>query len=302
MTSASSDRLGALRPAIATSGGPGRNSELVMSKDDFDAIRAFVHKAFGIALSPAKMPLVKMRLRNIVQSRGLASAREYVSKVLSSPSAEAVSELADAITTNHTFFWRENAHFELLERRLLQEHKDKNKSVIKPSLRIWCAAASTGQEPYTMAAAVRIALGPDLRRWDTGLLATDLSARALAEARVGFYTNAEAAPLPDLYRRTMFEDVEGGVRVRDDLREDVTYRRLNLLTPFRFKQQFDIVFCRNVMIYFDDPTKLDLAARIAAVIRPGGYLVVGLSESLGTAPVGLKTIAPAVYQKPVGPP
>jgi len=273
-----------------------------MSKRDFDAIRAFVHRAFGIALSPAKMPLVKMRLRSIVQRRGLSGAAEYVQRVLGNPDAEAMSELADAITTNHTFFWRESAHFELLQNTILPEIQRRHARQARPTLRLWCAAASTGQEPYTLAAAVRLVLGDQIKRWDTGLLATDLSARALEQARAAVYTREEAGPLPEAYKRAMFQPVGGDdLQVREELRRDVTFRRLNLLTSFRFRQPFDVVFCRNVMIYFDDATKLDLAARIAAVLRPGGYLVVGLSESLGSTPPGLRPVVPAVYQKPERP-
>jgi len=283
-------------PATRRSGARGR-AELVMSQRDFDAIRGFVHRAFGIALSQSKQPLVRMRLRGIVHGHGLASAREYVDRILANPTSETLSELADAITTNHTFFWRESTHFELLQQRIIPELMARQQHALRPTVRVWCAAASSGQEPYTLAAALRLTLGPDFDRWETGVLATDLSARALERARAGVYTSAEVAPLPDPFRRVMFDPAPDGYSVRPELRRDVTLRRLNLLTPFHFKQPFDVVFCRNVMIYFDDPTKLDLAARLAEVVRPGGYLVVGLSESLGLALPGLRAVAPAVYQK-----
>jgi len=268
-----------------------------MTDKDFTAFCAFVHRAFGIALTPAKKPLVRMRLRSVVAAHGLHSMREYLDQVLARPDTEALSELANAITTNHTFFWRESAHFELLRGRIMDENKRRGERAPRPSLRLWCAAASTGQEPYTLAAAVRLALGADAKRWDVGILGTDLSARALEQAKVGVYTEAEVEPLPAEWRRTMFEPAHGELRVKDDLRADVTLRRMNLLAPFRFRQAFDAIYCRNVMIYFDEDTRADLTRRMVEVLRPGGYLVVGLSESLGAAPPNLRHIAPAVYQR-----
>ena len=268
-----------------------------MSDKDFTAVCEFVHRAFGIALSPAKKPLVRMRLRSVIHGRGLHSVREYLDRVLAQPDTEALSELADAITTNHTFFWREAAHFELLRGRILEEQRKLQERSPRPSMRIWCAAASTGQEPYTLAAAIRLGLGADAKRWDLGVLGTDLSARALEQARLGVYTASEVEPLPSEWRRHMFEPAQGELRVKDEVRADVTLRRLNLLAPFRFRQAFDVIFCRNVMIYFDEATRSQLAQRMVEVLRPGGYLIVGLSESLGASPPQLRHIAPAVYQR-----
>ncbi|MCA9515306.1 MAG: protein-glutamate O-methyltransferase CheR [Myxococcales bacterium] len=274
-------------------------AKVAMTRDDFDQIREVVHDSFGISLSTAKFPLVRARLQGILRERRIESASEYIDQFLAKPSAEAMSELADAITTNHTYFWRENAHFTDLLERVIPEwmRKRAETRAVKPSLRIWCAAASTGQEPYTLAALVRLGLGSAFDRWDTGVLATDISARALDVARRGVYSSAEVQPLPERVRRALFDQRGSDFDVRQDIRSDVLYRRLNLLGEWKFRQNFEVIFARNVMIYFNEETRMHVARALAKDLRPGGTLYVGLSESLGPNPPGLKAVAPAIYRR-----
>jgi chemotaxis protein methyltransferase CheR len=190
-----------------------------------------------------------------------------------------LSELVDRMSTNHTYFWREPDHFLWLEQQL--EDLERRHSADR-KIRIWCAASSRGHEPYTLAAVLRMHFGSRYAQWDAGLLATDISREALDFAERGIYEEEEIDVLPQKYRGAMFQkSSEPGLwSIRPELKKDVTYRRFNLMNPLPFKSKFDMVFCRNVMIYFDHPTKKALVERIHAHLQTPGWLVISLSESI----------------------
>ncbi|MFO0744417.1 MAG: protein-glutamate O-methyltransferase CheR [Myxococcota bacterium] len=273
--------------------------DLEMSKSEFESLRGLIYERIGVSVTPAKIPLLKARLRHLVHRLGAKSYGEYCERMQRQQNAEALSDLADAVTTNHTHFWREPAHFDMLERRVIPELVQASRRSGSKSLRVWCAAASTGQEPFTLATILQMALGSEYAQWDSGVLATDISGRVLDLAQQGRYPAEDVRPLPAPVLKTMMQEKGPGVfEVRPAIAKEVTFRRLNLVGgPFRFKRPFEVVFCRNVMIYFDEPTRMDVARRIAEVLRPGGYLFVGMAESLGTRPPGLETVAPAVYRR-----
>lgn len=270
-----------------------------LDENDFDALRADVYDACGIALDRSKHSLVIGRLQPVLQREGIASYREYIARVRADATGRLRSELVDRLTTNHTFFWREADHFEHFAKVVLPAAVNEGNRAGRKALRVWCAASSFGQEPYTLAALVLDAMGAAAATWDYGVLATDISTGALERAREGVYDGADVARLPEELRRRHFEPLANGrFAANDRLRAAVTYRRFNLMNErFPFKQPFDTVFIRNVMIYFDMPTKLGLCARLAGAMRQGAHLYIGTAESLPPEQVQFVSVRPGVFRK-----
>jgi len=277
-----------------------------LEKRDFLELREFVHQHLGIHLAEAKLGMVEQRLRPMVLRGGYGSFRDFIEGSLRHPSAATLTDLVNRITTNHTYFHREPEHFDFLVKTVLPELAPRLQKAAgpgqKPTFRMWCAAASRGHEPYTLAMLQREFWGKEYERWDAGLLATDISEQALAVALAGRYPEDEVSALPAALRERWFLPRSGGQReVRPELRRDVCYRRFNLhSTTYPFRRPFDVIFCRNVLIYFDPPTKLAVVDRLARKLTPGGYLFVGLAESLGREVSSLRYLRPGVYQKPGG--
>lgn len=275
------------------------SDSLSMSETEFNLFKDFIYQHLGISLSKEKRPLLTARLQSKVTRSGYRSFKEYFEREFTNPSKESLNELVDRVTTNHTFFYREHAHFEYLVNKVLPEIvpacKRRNKE-----LRLWCAAASSGQEPYTLAMLLMKFLDSDYSNWDTGVLATDISREILYRAIDGLYTKEEVQPLPaELRSRYIVPAKDGLVTIKDSVKKEVTYRQLNLMmTKFPFRKPFDVIFCRNVMIYFDEPTKRALLKRMAEVTYPGGYLFVGNSESVTHLTTDYKYVMPGVYRLP----
>ncbi|MFO0633143.1 MAG: protein-glutamate O-methyltransferase CheR [Nannocystaceae bacterium] len=267
---------------------------------DFQALRAYVYDTCGIALDNSKHSLVSGRLQPVLAREHIATYREYIDRVRSDTTGRLRSELVDRLSTNHTFFWREADHFDFLSRVALPAVIAARRRAQSKTLRIWCAASSAGQEPYTLGALAMEALGVDYPAWDAGVLATDISAPVLERAREGIYDNEDVQRLPESLRKRHFDRLpDGRWQANRRLREELTFRRLNLMSPrFPFKQPFDIVFIRNVMIYFDMPTKLALMDRLAAVMRPGAFMFIGAAESLPPDQRQFESVRPGVFRKP----
>jgi chemotaxis protein methyltransferase CheR len=272
-------------------------TDLSLRREEFGRLRQFVHKNLGIFLADGKMSMVEQRLRPLVVGRGFSDFRAFVEAVEKNPGREMMTDLVNRITTNHTYFNREPEHFRFLEEKVLPEHVESARS--SRSLRMWCAAASRGHEPYTLAMIQRRVLGRDYESWDAGLLATDISEQALSVAVRGRYPAEEADALPEGLRKAFMHRLPGGeYEVSAEIRREVLYRKFNLHTAaYPFKRPFDVVFCRNVLIYFDMPTKLDVVRKITEKLRPGGYLFVGLAESLGREVGLLSYLRPGVYRR-----
>jgi len=272
-----------------------------MKTESYAGIRAFIHRELGIALPEEKASLLTSRLRRILDERGLSGMEDYVSWLESQSSPDALAELADAISTNHTFFYREPAHFDLLENKVLPEIVDRLNRKGRYDVRMWCAAASTGQEPYTLAMILRRYLDERNLRWKAGLLATDVSNEALETARAGVYPELSVHALPVTWVSRFFEKAgPEEMQVDPMLKKEVVFRRLNLIgRAYPFKEPFEIVFCRNVMIYFDESTRHAVGQRIFDVMSPGGYLFLGLSETLRRGATQFEYVEPGVFRKPL---
>jgi chemotaxis protein methyltransferase CheR len=255
---------------------------------DFEAVRDLAKSSCGISLHQGKKALVSSRLEKLVRGHGFASFGEYIRFVSSRRHGAEFTELIDTLTTNHSGFWREPEHFAFLQKSCLQQHPAR--------VRIWSAACATGEEPYTLA---MCALAAGVQNCQ--IAASDISSAALRIAARGEYEPARIAPLPDAWPGRYFtalrQNEQPMWRVSAAVRGMVNFTPLNLLHPFGHLGQFDIIFCRNVMIYFDQPTRDDLVQRLSRQLVPGGYLFTGHSESLLKIPAGLQYVQPAAYRK-----
>lgn len=280
---------------MTTAGAGGYTASMRTAADIDDPVAYIMRRAkdiAGIDLSEGKRTLVESRLGKRLRQLGVGMA-DYAKRLDQDP-AEVVVCL-DLLTTNHTFWLREADHFADFERRVLPALAPRRR------LRLWCAATATGEEPYTIALCLARTL-PDLPAWDVALLCTDISTRALARAAEGMYTDERISHLTDNDRRIALDLVDRGPpaiwRVKPELRRLVHLARLNLMdTTWPMRGPFDIIFCRNVMIYFDRPTQQRLVSRLAGLLAPGGTLYVGHSESLSAIDHPLRTLAPAIYRK-----
>jgi chemotaxis protein methyltransferase CheR len=273
---------------------------VTLGRAEFSDLQQFVHAHLGIHLNETKMSMVEQRLRPWVETLGFQTFRDFIDRALKKPTPAVMTELVNRITTNHTYFNRESEHFTYLSSVVLPEITTRARSRPgKPTFRMWCAAASRGHEPYTLAMLQRKFWGPEYNSWDAGLLATDISEKALGTAIVGRYPDEEVQALPkDLREKYLRKVTEDEWEVAPELKRDVTYRKFNLNdASYPFRRPFDAIFCRNVLIYFDPPTKRDVVTKLAQVLEPKGYLFVGLAESLGREVGTLRAVQAGVYQK-----
>lgn len=275
--------------------------EYPLADADYDFICRLVYDKSRIALGPDKKILVTSRLAKRLRQLNLGSYREYCDLLRSPAGAEELRNLIDRISTNHTHFFRETKHFDFLRDKLLPQWRADSRSR-DGVFRVWSAASSTGEEPYTIAIHLAEHLAPaESGRWE--IEATDISTRVLDIARQAVYDADRLSGMSTELVRRYFQkgmrDWEGHFRVKAEVRERVRFHHLNLLEPpYPFNQPFQVIFCRNVMIYFDRPTQEALVSHLAEKLVPGGHLLVGHSESLSGIKHSLKLVQPAVYLKP----
>jgi len=267
-----------------------------MDQRTFHKLRRIIYEASGISLGQNKLALVCARLNKRMRALGLTDYRAYLRRLREDTSGEELVQLLDVISTNVTHFFREADHFDLL-RRLVAEWV----SAGERRLRIWSAACSTGEEPYSIAITVLDAL--DGASVDVKILATDISTRVLRYALRGVYEpkRVQGVPRPMLerYFDKVCVDGETSYAVKDTLKRMVFFRRLNLSEPpFPMRGPFDVVFCRNVMIYFDDRVRKGVLDEVYRLLKPHGYLMVGHSESLAGRMGGFRSVKPSVYVRP----
>ena len=267
-----------------------------ITDDEFRLITDFIKDHSGIHLKDEKKTLLVGRLNSIVRDHNLNSFMAYYKLLKNDHGGKELSRLIDKITTNHTYFMRESEHFNYLSQEVLPYLK---RTITNKDLRVWCAASSSGEEPYTLAILLADFFKNEAYLWDKKLLATDLSLSVLEEAKRGIYSKEKLSTLPKIWILNYFNKInEDNYQVKESLKREVIYRRFNLLEPhFPFKKKFHIIFCRNVMIYFDNDTKAELIKKMYDVLEPGGYLFIGHSESIGRETTKFKYIKPAVYRK-----
>lgn len=275
------------------------NSMMSISDKEFNDLRDLIHKRFGINLTEQKRSLLVGRLQKLMRQRKLDTFAQYYQYLSEDKTEQALGELVDLVSTNHTYFNREKDHFDYFYQVALPAVVEKLKRENRKDLRIWCAGCSSGEEPYTLLMLMMEFFGNEYSSWDAGILATDISDRALSIARAGTYSADRVQQLPDTLRRKYFTPAgPGEMAVVDKIKREATFRRFNLMnTSFPFKKPFQMIFCRNVMIYFDQPTRDALVGRYHQHTEPGGYLFIGHSETLGRSQTRYNYLQPALYQK-----
>lgn len=271
-------------------------TDSVITNEEFERFRRLIYAESGIALSDQKKSLLVSRLSKRLRDLALATFSEYYDFVKEDVTGDEFIRLLDLISTNKTDFFREPAHFEFLRDRIVPELEDVKR------IRIWSSACSTGEEPYTIAITLYETVQAPAQ-WEFHILASDLSTRVLAKAAAGVYDGERVANVPtDVVRRHFLRGrggSDGLVKVKPHLSAAVQFRRINLMDDqFPIKTPLDLIFCRNVMIYFDRPTQERLVNKFHRYLKPGGYLFIGHSESLQWIRHPFTALAPTIYQKP----
>ena len=284
-----------MQPPATASGALAHDFQL--SSAEFDRIRALVREHTGISLAESKRQLVYGRLSRRLRALKLDNFADYIVLLERGEPAE-LEEFTNAVTTNLTSFFREPHHFEYLAQEALPHIMARNAA--RRRLRIWCCAASTGEEPYSIAMVLREAQA-QLAGWDAKLLATDLDSNVLAHGKQGVYGRDRFAGMAGKRVSRFFEEVdEDGVRklsATDELRALITFKQLNLMHEWPMKGPFDAIFCRNVIIYFDKDTQRALFERMAAMQRAGDFLFLGHSESLYRVCDRYELIGRTIYRR-----
>lgn len=267
-----------------------------ITDSEYKMLADYIQTYYGIDLKEGKRALISGRLFGLLDQLGFTNFSDYYKYLIKDKNGEAVKTLVDRVTTNHTFFMREAGHFKYFRDVVLPNLTDK---IPDKDLRIWCAACSTGEEAYTLAMLVDDCLKEKKALWDSQILATDISSRVLKAAIRGVYSKENISPLPPHWKLSYFKRFgEGEYCVIDRIKKEVIYRNFNLMEKFYpFKKKFHCIFCRNVMIYFDEQTKNELINKLYEYTEPGGYLFIGHSESISRKESKYKYIMPAVYRK-----
>jgi len=275
------------------------SKSISISDNEFNLFRSFIYDNFGINLTEVKRALLVNRLQKILRQGNFKSFEEYYNSIKKDQTGASVSELINAVSTNHTFFFRESIHFDYLVNKALPEIVNELRTKNNKDLRIWCAAASSGEEPYVLAMLIKDYLGSEYNQWSAGVLATDISVEALNIAVQGVYTAERIQQVPAKYKTGYFEKIDSdSYQIKESLKKELVFRRFNLMNEkLPFKKPFHVIFCRNVMIYFDQKTRDSLVNRLFDYTYPGGYLFIGNAETLGRTNCPYKYIAPSIYQK-----
>ncbi len=268
---------------------------LTLSQQDFTRLVQFVKKNYGIDLSK-KMQLIMGRLSNTIITMGYSSFTEYIDHVTSSKNPADLEVMLNKLTTNYTDFMREEAHFNFFRETILPYLLSTKKNKV---LSIWSAGCSSGEEPYTISMILKESLGAQAALWDTRVLATDISQNALNAAKQAVYDEESLKNLSPACKSKYFvKTAEPGIySVAPAIKSNVIFQTFNLMDPIRFRLKFDVIFCRNVMIYFDQDTKDGLIQRFYDASAPGGYLLIGHSETINKEKTPFKYIMPATYRK-----
>ncbi len=275
--------------------------ETVEKLDDreFGLFSSLIYEKVGIFLKPEKKELLNARLSKRMRKLGINGFRKYYDLVTADSSGQELVLLIDAVSTNFTSFFREKAHFDLLVEMVLPELGGKSPG----ELSVWSAACSSGEEPYTLAMVIDDYFRARGRASTFTIQATDISTRVLAAADKAVYPEERVKTVPaEMLKRYFQKGVgrsAGYVKIKDPLKRHVNFKRLNLIEEFRWGNCFDIIFCRNVMIYFDRETQEKLVRKFFNALSPGGYLFIGHSESISRLDHGFKQVATTAYRREV---
>jgi chemotaxis protein methyltransferase CheR len=271
--------------------------DIQLTEKMFGKFAKHMYDLAGVDLpfSPKNHALIRNRIVKLLRRHGLKSYEEYWAKI-EHGNHELTSEFISALTTNMTSFYREGNHFDFLAQQLPELYKK-----FGADIRMWCAAASTGQEPYTIAITANEVM-QSIPGMKARLLATDIDLQVLKKGSIGAYEEREMQGLPSAQRLKYFEKVKKGEtefwRAKDSIHDMIRFAQFNLMSPkYEFQHKFHVIFCRNVLIYFDEETTKKVIDGLTSCLAPGGYLVLGHSESGNIKHTNLKPLSRAVYQK-----
>ena len=263
-----------------------------MRQETFEKYKKLVYKESGISLSNEKISLLSNRIQKRIRELKINSEEEYLKIIELDKRGEEITRLIDAISTNVTYLFREQNHFDFLKKIIAKWNNEK-----KSKIRIWSAACSSGEEPYSIA--ITLLENLETAKNNTKILATDICTQVLEKALKGEYSAKELEKVPKQIVKNYFVEKDDSYQVKSELKEIILFRKLNLSQfPFPLKGPLDLIFCRNVMIYFDLTLRTKLIQEYYKLLAPGGYLLIGHSENLNSIKHNFKTIQSAVYQKP----
>ena len=267
-----------------------------LRQEEFEQLVRYMETQYGINLSQ-KITLVEGRISSVLEQKGFSKFDDYFAYMMQDRSGEEAKMLVTKLTTNYTYFMREEQHYQYLESQILPELVQ---TVQDKDLRIWSAGCSSGEEPFTTAMLLDHYFGSHKSAWNTQILATDISPQVLEQAREAIYPEERLKNLPEGWRKRYFKELPGGrVQVCDALRREVIFRSFNLMQKnLPFKRKFHLIFCRNVMIYFEKETRDALVERFYDVLEPGGHLFVGLAETINKTNTRYQYIQPSIYKRP----
>lgn len=265
-----------------------------IKENEFIELTRFLKNNYGINLIHKKN-LIEGRLSNVLIEKGFSSFKEYLNYVYSDITKTELTTLINKLTTNHTFFMREQEHFQYFKNQILPYLSS---TVKDKDLRIWSAGCSSGEEAYTLAMIMQDYFAEEKGLWDKKILATDISVNVLKAAEKGIYSVEELAKVPESWKMKYFNNIDNETCTIDSkLKNEVIFRIFNLMDDFPFRKKFHVIFCRNVMIYFDQETKNRLIRKFYDMTEVGGYLFIGLSEALNRNENPYQYVMPSVYRK-----
>ena len=290
--------------AKATARSIGARDESVFGKEfsltdrEFDEIRAVIKELTGINMGDSKRQLIYRRVGSRLKATGIKSFQSYLDFLKKGDPSE-LEEFSNAVTTNLTSFFREKHHFDFLAKTIVPE-MIANKGNTSKRLRIWSAGCSTGEEPYSIAITLKASL-KNVAHWDAKILCTDLDSEVLNTCKAGVYKQQRVEKIPPNQLRRWFRKNRSQgddlVKVSEELQDLITFKHLNLMHDWPMRGRFDVIFCRNVIIYFDKPTQRVLIERYANILEDGGYLILGHSESLFNVSDRFTLLGRTIYRK-----
>lgn len=281
-----------------------RDKSMQLIDEDFSFICDFVYQSTGIVLNDNKREMVYRRLTRIIRDRKLGSFSDYC-QLLRTQGEQEKDYFINAITTNLTSFFREKHHFEYLAMKFFPKLKTSKVASEKGKkrLRIWSSASSTGEEPYSIAITVLETMSSVISTWDVKILATDIDSNVLETGKKGIYEYRRVENIDEelkhKYFKRGFGKNDNNIRVNNELSDLITFKQLNLLHEWPMKGPFDVIFCRNVIIYFDKATQQELFARYYDLLAPGGLLLLGHSENLGAFQQHFESVGRTIFRKPL---
>ena len=263
-------------------------------REHFEKFSDFIYKNYGISMNEARREILQNKLNKLMARNEVLNYDEYFDQLIKTGNSRMIVEFVDAITVNKTSFFRESSHFDFIKDKF-GSILERNPGILgKGEIRVWSAACSTGEEAYTLAMVLKEHIPANI---NIKVLATDISSRVLLTAQAGVYPHSAGSDIEYCYLKKYFIESSMGYTVSDAIKKLVTFRQFNLMESFPFRNSFDIIFCRNVMIYFDSEVRKNLLEKFHGILSPGGLLFIGHSESIIESAFRFNYVQPTIYSR-----